>query len=136
MRIIAAIGAILACKVALAGGFSGLQHSYYRDGRRFDFALTCEQVRATARWTTEEPSPALSPRDARNLAEAEVARLFPLEPWRLSSIALNPVCADDYWYYAVAFSHAAAGFSVGEQLTIPVLMDGTTAPPAISPWPR
>lgn len=121
---------------AIAEGYLGHEFSYV-EGKKYDFAITADDLRRSPSWNEKQDQAPLSPREAVRLAREELAKLLPDgDRWELSSIILRPTHQDEKWYYVVEFLGPPPPGANLEWLSPPmrvvVLMDGTATQPEIS----
>ncbi len=107
-------------------------HSSY-DGKRYDFYVTEEQLKATPAWPDDQDAPPLAPRLALSTARKSLQQLFPdAENWQLGDVTLQPMWKS--WIYVVHFAvppPTSLSTRPASWFNVVVLMNGEPVQPKI-----
>jgi hypothetical protein len=113
-------------------GQTPARFSSHYDGKRYDFFVTEEQLKATPSWADDVDAPPLAPRAALSAARKSLQELIPAsDSWGLVRITLMPMWRS--WVYLVEFAEPmkTANAPRPSIFTAVVLMNGETVRPKI-----
>jgi hypothetical protein len=100
-------------------------------GKKYDFRVTEQDLKAAPAWPATQDNPPLSARRAIDAASKQLATLVPNgKDWRVSAVSLKPI--DGYWIYLVEFLEplrAGAPDQVSQAFQVVVLMNGVAVVP-------
>ncbi|HYX72922.1 MAG TPA: hypothetical protein VE732_09130 [Nitrososphaera sp.] len=108
----------------------------YRDGYRYTFKLTEEEIQKLPSWNPETADVPLSAHKAVEIAQSNLKRLMPktTEKWRLDGVNLSRMgMGKDKWIYEIEFLAEEIRMDSDISFTIFVKMDGTIVEPEIVP---
>jgi hypothetical protein len=131
------LSAIVLCGLSLvAGGQARATYNNYHSDNRYDFEITNERLANSPVWSEDQDCPPLTARTALKIASAQLHQLFhDADKWSNRGLQLTQL--GDRWLYLVEFEEPAPP-GVSEYLAspfrIPVLMNGETIEPKVSPW--
>jgi hypothetical protein len=132
-RVIVSVALLL---LASAPAFSQewMRLTRYRDGYRYTFKLTEEEIQKLPSWNPETEDVPLSARKAVEIAQSNLQRLMPktTEKWCLDGVNLSRM-GKDRWIYEIEFLAEEIREDSDFSFTIFVKMDGTIVEPEIVP---
>jgi hypothetical protein len=116
----------------IVNGQTPARFSGHYDGKRYDFFVTEEQLKATPSWAEDVDVPPLAPRVALSTARKSLQELIPAsDRWELVRITLMPMWRS--WVYLVEFAEPMKTANAPRPpiFTIVVLMNGEAVHPKI-----
>ena len=131
------LAVVVLCSVGLAGRAQvRATYNNYHAGNRYDFEIGDEPLAKSPAWSEDQDCPPLTARTAIKTAKAQMQQLFDdADKWTNRSFQLTQI--GDRWVYLVEFAEPRPP-GVSEHsyspFRIPVLMNGETIEPKVSPW--
>ena len=131
------LSGVLLCSISLTGmAQARATYSNYHAGNRYDFEINDDQLANTPAWAQDQDCPPLAARAAMKIANNQLHNLFAdADKWANRSLQLTRL--GDGWVYLVEFSEPpppGASEHLSSPFRIPVLMNGVTIEPKVSPW--
>ena len=131
------LGLFVVCSICVTGrGQASATYNDYHAGKRYDFEISAELLAKTPVWSENEDCPPLAARAAIKIAKAQMGKLFDdADKWSNRSFQLTQL--GERWVYLVEFMEPippGATEHLSSPFRVPVLMDGETVEPKVSPW--
>jgi hypothetical protein len=136
------VSLILLCSLLAACDAQAYGIYYTYDKHNYHFEISASDIAKTPEWHEGEDLP-LSPRLALQSARKELGQLVGnTTSWKLSLIQITPYGDGKHWFYEVCFfvplaprhgAYTQEKSPAPPSMVIPILMDGATIQPKVSP---